>query len=421
MTMNNALPFLWRFCALVTGFMLHLSQAQATHYSFSILNVPTASLGTVAYGLNASGQVAGVFYDGNGTHGFVYTGKDYLTLDVPQATATLAYDINASGQVVGNYIDGTGKHGFLYSNGQYTTLDNPNGFDTNALSINDSGQVAGNFRLGTTGIYGFVYDPRTQLYTTINNPKASAGNTSSTGINDKGEVAGFYYNTGAHGYLYDGSLFTALNAPQAGPAGTFTYALNNQGLMAGVYYDSQSAVNSFVYDGNNYTPFSLPNVKTTYANGINDQGQIVGYITDNTGSHGFLATPHFEPGIIAVQLALRNLNSSYTAGETVDIALQEHSLVRQHALDLWVAIEFPDKTWRYINPESPGLLSSTPKPFKTMVSTDNVQHAIARFVIAQGLTGHYRVYAIFNEPGRDLSNLAQTLRSNIATAEIDLR
>jgi probable HAF family extracellular repeat protein len=61
----------------------------------------------------------------------------FTTLDDPLAAAsafagTLAYGINASGQVVGYYTNttGGGTHGFLYSGGTYTNFDDPDAGNT---------------------------------------------------------------------------------------------------------------------------------------------------------------------------------------------------------------------------------------------------------------------------------------------------
>lgn len=401
--------------------MLPAAPLCATPYTFAALNAPTATQGTLAYGINASGQVAGVFYNAQGAHGFVYNGQDYVTLDAPKATdGTFAYGINAKGQVVGNYVDGTGKHGFIYTHGVYTTLDNPDGWDTNATGINNQGQVVGNFRIGTTGIYGFAYDPGNNNYFLINNPKASAGNTSVMGINDHREAAGFFYKTGAGGFFYDSKGYTTLNAPKAATAGTFIYGLNNTGQMVGVYYDSKGLGNSFVFDGSHYDPLVLPNTKTTFANGINDSGQAVGYYTDATGSHGFIATPELA-ATAATQLAFRNLQASYKVGETLTLALQEQVRVRKQVLDLWVAVVLPTGEWYYFNADEPSLLSTQAKPYKMAVSVDSVRHTLTSFVIPKALLGRYTLYALFNEPGKDLSDLEQSIRSNLATMAFDIR
>jgi hypothetical protein len=40
-----------------------------------------------------------------------------------------------------------------------------------------------------------------------------------------------------------------------------------------------------------FTPIDVPGASDTAALGINPSGQIVGVYFDNTGEHGFLATP----------------------------------------------------------------------------------------------------------------------------------
>src|SRR6516225_6962585 len=93
----------------------------------------------------------------------------YTTLDDPLATSgTVATSINDSGQIVGYYSLGVYSywtHGFLYSNGVYTAFDDPfDGPSTGALGgtfardINASGQIVGyyNSYLYYGPNYGFL-------------------------------------------------------------------------------------------------------------------------------------------------------------------------------------------------------------------------------------------------------------------------
>jgi len=84
---------------------------------YTTLDDPTATQGTLAWGINVAGQIVG-WYGGNTPfpHGFLYSGGMYTTLDDPLATlGTFAYGINDMGQIVGNYQDhfGSGVHGSL--------------------------------------------------------------------------------------------------------------------------------------------------------------------------------------------------------------------------------------------------------------------------------------------------------------------
>src|SRR3954462_7359319 len=98
-------------------------------YRYTALNDPLAansrfdSAGTTANGINASGQIVGSYQDASGTtHGFLYSGGAYATLDAPSATATVPRAINGWGQIVGTYTDASGTHNFLFSGGSFTTL-----------------------------------------------------------------------------------------------------------------------------------------------------------------------------------------------------------------------------------------------------------------------------------------------------------
>lgn len=86
------------------------------------------------------------------------TSYTFTTLDPPGGGSTYARAINAAGQVVGLYSDGTGAHGFLYSGGTYTTLDAPGSVFTDALAINAAGQVVGNYY--EAGFHGFLATPK---------------------------------------------------------------------------------------------------------------------------------------------------------------------------------------------------------------------------------------------------------------------
>ena len=153
---------------------------------------------TSAYGINNSGQVVGAYGDigGNGSHGFLYSGGSYTTIDDPlgikvisgphNIPTTEAFGINNLGQIVGLYEDNSGIHGFLDNMGIYTTLDGPPGSVTSyATGINDLGQIVGQY----TDQYGFEgsYIYSNDIYTLL-------ASVNVTGINDSGQIVGSYSN-----------------------------------------------------------------------------------------------------------------------------------------------------------------------------------------------------------------------------------
>jgi hypothetical protein len=57
----------------------------------------------------------GDYFDNHGEHGFLLSGGNLETIDVPGASTTAVVGINAEGDIVGWYIDSHGEHGFLLS------------------------------------------------------------------------------------------------------------------------------------------------------------------------------------------------------------------------------------------------------------------------------------------------------------------
>jgi probable HAF family extracellular repeat protein len=90
----------------------HLSTAHAASYTFTPLDVPGVTR-TLAYGINKSGQIVGVYVDQSGTHGFLYADGIFTPVDVPNAPITEAQSINDRGQIVGYYQEQSGTHGFV--------------------------------------------------------------------------------------------------------------------------------------------------------------------------------------------------------------------------------------------------------------------------------------------------------------------
>src|SRR5262249_25703239 len=132
-------------------------------YTFTTLDDPVATNGTVASGINASGNIVGLF--SGPSYGFLYAGVTYTTISFAQHL-TEAGGINTAGQIVGSYSTRTtGWHGFFYSNGAYITLDDPAAtFNTNGFGINDLGQIVGSYE-NASGTHGFLLSGG--VYTTL--------------------------------------------------------------------------------------------------------------------------------------------------------------------------------------------------------------------------------------------------------------
>jgi probable HAF family extracellular repeat protein len=274
-------------------------------YNYTSLTDPSATTGTFAYGLNDKGQIVGYYYDGSGNaHGFRYGHGFYTTLDFqPGTNQTFPEGINDKGQIVGWYNDRSSDHGFAYSGGIYTGLDDPSAtVNTFARDINDKGQIVGYYQNGLPGgglaDHGFLYSGG--VYTTLDDPLAvitngsgTANGTAALGLNDKGQIVGYYYDGSgnAHGFRYSHGFYTTLDDP-SGVDGTFATGINDKGQIVGYYYDNLHNQHGFLYSGGIYTLDDPLGTKGTYATGINDKSQIVGYYIDGSGvEHGYLANP----------------------------------------------------------------------------------------------------------------------------------
>ena len=190
--------------------------------NLSMLTPASGATSEAAFGINNSGLIVGQYTTSNPnlTPGFVYNDGAYTTLN-PVTSGTgvevvNAQGINNHGIVAGFYstdntttpVDGNEpQHGFLYNTttGQYTLVSDPTVpsgdtfFTVQLLGINDKGIVAGYVQDTAGDQYGLLYNTNTNTYTYLNDPDAAFINgvqmTQITGINNSGEITGFFINS----------------------------------------------------------------------------------------------------------------------------------------------------------------------------------------------------------------------------------
>jgi hypothetical protein len=145
-------------------------------------------------------------------------------------------------------------------------------------------------------------------YTTIYGPVHMGGVADAEGINDKGQVVGWYVdNTGTHPFVATGgdySTATSLPDDPNGIGATYAEGINNNGVIVGYYVDSNGIDHGYIYTPGAVQPFVTlddplaagnPSFgRGTWARGINDAGQVVGgfyYGTTAYTQYGFVYTP----------------------------------------------------------------------------------------------------------------------------------
>src|ERR1019366_341127 len=120
----------------------------------------------------------------------------------------------------------------------------------------------------------FLYT--TGTFNSINVPGASA--TIAEGINDSGQVVG-WYRTGNidNGFLYSNNSYIALSGP-IGALGAYVFGINNSGQIVGFKFGNDGINHGFLYNDGNYTTIDVPGAINTMPYGINNRGQIVGQV-----------------------------------------------------------------------------------------------------------------------------------------------
>lgn len=205
----------------------------------------------IAYGIDAAGDVAGYGRQNNVAYGFLYNGS-FNTYNDPLGTnGTAVFGVSENGQyLVGDYYNAA--QGFIYNGGTYTTITPPGALQTVARGVNNSGQATG-YYIGGGHLHSFFYDSGS--FTQLDDPLANTNDgTQAYGINDLGQIVGVYFvstNPGevAHGFVYSGGVFTTIDDPNAGSGagrGTYATGINDSGQITGYYYDSAGVSHGFV-------------------------------------------------------------------------------------------------------------------------------------------------------------------------------
>ena len=146
---------------------------------------------------------------------------------------------------VAYYTDSSGNtHGFLYNGSTWTTLDDPNAaYGTSAQGIFGT-NIVGYYTDSSGDTHGFLYNCST--WTTLNDPNADAlYGTSAQGISGT-NIVGYYTDSSgnAHGFLYNGSTWTTLDDPNT-VTGTSALGISATTIV-GYYLDSSGNAKGFV-------------------------------------------------------------------------------------------------------------------------------------------------------------------------------
>ena len=255
-------------------------------------------------------------------------GYTFMNLGTLGGVYSKAWSINDNGAIVGEstLLGNSTSHAFLYDAGSMQRIGNWSN-DSSATSINNLGHIVGNYPLNRVASKGFIYDGTT--FTTVGN-NGSAGIVQMYDINESDTAVGLW-NINSK-YWYDGTVHliteraTAINDPgyYTGYAGYSdgTYAfyksttsgdivyldqtgwqtgsscnargmdINNANLVVGYATAADGTTHAFRSTAGNLMDDlgTLGAGENSYADEVNEAGQIVGKATIGGQTHAFLYT-----------------------------------------------------------------------------------------------------------------------------------
>jgi len=251
--------------------------------------------------------------------------------DAKDPTFNQLLGIDHTGKIVGYYGSGTAGHPnnaylLLPPHGQndYVAENFPGAAQTQAVALNNRHDLAGFYVDGAGNNFGFIkWDGQ---FTSYRDPKTGSGTVNQIlGLNDSGIAVGFYTDGAGLNHAFalnrKGPQFVELTPP--GGNNATASGINDQGDVTGYLTSASGAVVSFLYRNGKYYEFSFPNATSTTAYGINRSDEIAGsYIDAGGATHGFtLSDPLGKPSFATIDdprgVGTTVVNGINTTGELV--------------------------------------------------------------------------------------------------------
>lgn len=280
--------------------------------SIQFLPMPAGTSSSRAHGINDKGQIVGVWTHPThpGSGGFMIDNGVFIGMGtLPGGDWSEAYDVNDDGVAVGfwgNTIVGPGLLAMSWQDGAMSDLSpllaEPSSV---AYAINDAGWITGFVSPVNYNVDGraFLWDG-TQL--TVLPPAPGAYTSFGRAINGLGQVAGWgnadcdppqKYCLLRRGFFWNGSEMIALGSLPGYPS-VRPYGLNDAGQIVGFMDKELGGYSAFLWDtGTLYTLDEITpgldgvNIGASLAYAINSSGQIAGDVVSAAGGCALRLTP----------------------------------------------------------------------------------------------------------------------------------
>src|SRR5215831_9749425 len=128
----------------------------------------------------------------------------------------------------------------------YASIDYPGALLTSAFGINNSGNIVGFYQDASKNVHGFFCNRVAGSFASIDNPDpACTTGTDARGINKHGDIVGTCTDSANnfHGYLLTAEGFSSVQAP--GHLSTIPQSISPDGRIAGCIHDTDTSTTMF--------------------------------------------------------------------------------------------------------------------------------------------------------------------------------
>lgn len=230
----------------------------------------------VPLAINDSSQIAGTAVT-NAPNAGIWTAGTVAKIPQPGPVQSFGQGINNAGEIVGWAIDPhSGEQGFSWTS--TSGIVNPVAPPDQSLFavVNNLGQIGGSFRVPTDAVSTAAIWRSTGALTPLP-ALPGADDSVVNGLNDLGQAVGSSSLSGtglSHAVLWQNGNAIDLTP---GAFDSAARAINNEGQAVGYYYNDNHYDIPFIWSAANGL-VDLPGIG--YAADINEEGQIIGMITD---------------------------------------------------------------------------------------------------------------------------------------------
>ena len=175
-------------------------------------------------------------------------------------------------------------HGFATSDGStFNDVDFPGATNTQAIDVNDAGDYRGRL-LRRCQRRAWVHQQRRHVHGhRFPGSHKHCGRRNQRQRRHRRRIYG--YNGITHGFLLSGGVFTPINFPLA--SSTTAFGINDNGDIAGFYTDTAGKTHGFVYADNNFSTVDVAGASATQLTRIKNWEQVTGvYVDALTAEHG---------------------------------------------------------------------------------------------------------------------------------------